>query len=69
MMARLEAILQVAVGARIMIHRNIDTSTGLVNEAVGMVLSIKAHSIVVQFDSVQDPHPVMRVVVIEKLYV
>ena len=73
MTAGLEAVLQVAVGARVMLRRNINTTTGLVNGAVGTVLSIKAHSIVVQFDGVQDPYPVKRVnsrfLLLKKLYV
>ena len=56
-----------------MLRRNIDTATGLVNGAVGTVLSIKAHSIVVQFDGRHDPHPVQRVkskfMLLKKLYV
>ena len=49
----LEAVLQVAVGARVMLRRNIDTAIGLVNSAVGTVVTIKAHHIV-QFDSVPE---------------
>ena len=37
--AGLEAVLQVAVGAHIMHHRNIDTSVGLVSGALGTVVS------------------------------
>ena len=56
-----------------MLRRNIDTPTGLVNGAVGTVLSIKAHSIVVQFDGKHDPHSVETVkskfMLLKKLYV
>ena len=59
--AGLEAVLQVAVGARVMLCRNIDTSKELVNEAVGTVVSIKAHHITVQFDNVPEPYQVEKV--------
>ena len=36
LMAGLEAVLQVAVGARVMLCRNIDNSKGLVNGTVGL---------------------------------
>ena len=59
--AGLEAVLQVAVWARVMLRRNIDVSSGLVNGAVGTVIAIKAHHITVQFDGRPEPHNVERV--------
>jgi hypothetical protein len=59
--AGLEAVLQVAVRARVMLRRNIDVSSGLVNGAVGTGIAIKAHHITVQFDRRPQPHDVDRV--------
>ena len=50
MTAGLEAKLVLAVGARIILHRNIDTNAGLVNGAIGTVVSVKPNHITVQFD-------------------
>ena len=71
--AGLEAVLQVAVGARVMLRRNIDVSSGLMNGAVGTVIAIKAHHITVQFHGRPEPHNVERVrnkfMLLKKVYV
>ena len=54
-MASLEAILQIAIGACVMLRRNIDTTSGLVNGAIGTVLSIQMQHIIVQFDGIRAP--------------
>ena len=48
--AGLEAELTIAVGARVMLRRNIDTGRGLVNGALGCVSAISKDSIEVLFD-------------------
>ena len=71
--AGLEAILCIAVRARVMLRRNIDTASGLVNGAIGTVVEIKAHTIEVKFDHMKDAVSVKKVksrfLVMKRLYV
>ena len=61
MTAGLEAKLLLAVGARVMLRRNIDTNAGLVNGAIGTVVSVQPNHITVQFDHTNKPYNVEKV--------
>ena len=52
------AKLILAVGARVILRRNIDTKAGLVDGALGTVPSITFEYVTVQFDHMNDPYKV-----------
>ena len=57
----LEAEITLAVGARIMLRRNIDTKKGLVNGALGTIKAISNSKIKIKFDHVIDPCDIEKV--------
>ena len=69
----LEAKLLLAVRAQAMLRCNIDTKKGLVNGAIGTVLTTSKERVSVQFDHSSEPYKVERVqsrfMVMKKFYV
>ena len=59
--AGLEAVLKLAVGARVMLRRNIDVKVGLVNGALGTVTAITSSCVCVKFDHLDEPCDIQRV--------
>ena len=59
--AGLEAKLTLAIGARVMLCRNIDTKNGLVNGSIGSVIAMTSNSTIVKFDHIAEPYSVERV--------
>ena len=48
--AGLEAVLNLAVGARVMLRRNIDVKARLVNGAIGTLLAVLPSRVTIKFD-------------------
>ena len=59
--AGLEAKLTLAIGARVMLRRNIDTKNGLVNGSIGSVTAMTSNAITVKFDHIAEPYCIERV--------
>ena len=59
--AGLEATLRLAVGARVMLRRNIDVKKGLVNGGIGTVLGVYPKCISIKFDYIEDPCDIEKV--------
>ena len=59
--AGLEALLKLAVGARVMLRCNVKVEERLVNGALGTVLAIAATRITIKFDKISKPCEIEKV--------
>ena len=59
--AGLEALLKLAIGARVMLRCNVKVEEGLVNGALGTVLAIAATRITIKFDKISKPCEIEKV--------
>ena len=60
-MAGLEAVLTLAIGARVMLRRNIDVTMGLVNGAMGTVVGIYPTHVLIKFDHIDKPCQIEKI--------
>ena len=61
-MAGFEEVIHLAVGARVMLQRNLGTGAELVNGAIGTVLAIRSSSrVTVIFNNIEEPYDVTNV--------
>ena len=59
--AGLEAVLTVAIGARVMLRRNIGVTMGLVNGAMGTVVCIYSTHVLIKFDHIDKPCQIEKI--------